>query len=330
MNTTPFVTIVMPAFDCARYIAAAIESVLAQSYTHWELVIVNDGSTDDTGAIAEDFAKREPGRIKVLHQSNAGIAQARNRALAEASPASELMAFLDSDDVWLSGALTKMVLGLRDRPEWVGVHGLRTYIDKEGVPLVINGASHAPLRRRAVQRNRLRTVSVSEPTTYEVLAYGCCVFTGALLVRTDAVRAVGLFDPKAVPAEDWDMWLRLSLRAPFGFIREPLYGYRLHGTNSTRDSIRKNDALYYVRRKFATDPCFPRPTRATMVAGFRWYEVYRATVCFRELGRRVHAGPVREAATVGWRGLRHLWTSVRPGQGSLAALGAQSNRPVRG
>lgn len=324
MNRDPLVLIVMPAFNCGDYIAAAIDSIAAQTYQHWHLVIVDDGSTDQTGRTADEYARRDPARIAVIHQPNAGIARARNRALAEAHPDCEWTAFLDSDDVWYPSTLATMVLAARRSQAVVGVHGLRTYIDKMGRRLTVNGGAHAPLRRRAIHHGRLRTVEQTEPTTFNVLAYGCCVFTGALLVRTAALRQAGLFDPHAVPAEDWDMWLRLSLQGPFEFCPEASYGYRLHGLNSTANAVKKHRALYYVRRKFVSDPNLPYPTRWTMIAGFRWYEVYQASVCFRQLAQRASVQTMPELSRLGLSGLGHLWTSVRPGVHRLDILASQS------
>ncbi|MGI8402085.1 MAG: glycosyltransferase [Gemmatimonadaceae bacterium] len=330
MNPTPLVVIVMPAFNSGHYIAAAIESVVSQSYTNWELVIVDDGSTDSTGRVADQFAMNDPSRIRVIHQENSGIAGARNRALAEANPASEFTAFLDHDDVWYPETLAKMVSAIGTDKTVVGVHGFRTYIDKNGKQIAVDGSFYAPVRRRAVHKGRLRTVTESEPTTFECLAYGCCVFTGAMLVRTEAIRIAGFFDPEAVLADDWDMWLRLSLQGSFEFLREPLYGYRLHGTNSSGNATRKNNCLYYVRHKFVSDSRLSAATRATMMAGFRWYEVYRASVCFRQVVRRVKSGTGRDVSTIGLSGLRHLWTSVLPGARRLQLLGAKSGDRTRG
>ncbi len=326
MTAAPLVTVIMPAYNTGRYVSAAVESVAAQTYADWELLIVDDGSTDETGAIADAWARRDPARIRVVHQENGGIARARNRALQEMNPRAKFVAFLDSDDMWYRDTLARLVRAAPAGECSAGVHGYRTYIDGAGRQIQVNGAWHAPVRRRAVDRGRLRIVAPSAPTTFEVLAYGCCVFTGGLLVRAEAMKNAGSFDPDAVPAEDWDMWLRLSLAGPFGFLPEPLYGYRLHGANSTANTIRKNQSLYYVRRKFVLDGSMSASARATMMAGFRWYEIYRAAMCFREATRRLGAGALRNVAPAGIEGLQHLWTSVRPGQDHLGVLGAAPRR----
>src|ERR1041384_4450574 len=97
-RAAPSVSIITPAFNTARFVADTLESALAQTFTDFELILVDDGSTDETGSIAERFARRDP-RISVFHQNNRGISVARNAALAHAR--GDLVALLDSDDVWL-------------------------------------------------------------------------------------------------------------------------------------------------------------------------------------------------------------------------------------
>src|SRR4051794_12443772 len=104
----PAVSVIMPAFNAGPYLSSAVDSVCAQTYEDWELLIVDDGSTDDTARIADSYALRDS-RVRVVHQPNGGISSARNRALAAADPGSVFLAFLDSDDVWYPGALATLV-----------------------------------------------------------------------------------------------------------------------------------------------------------------------------------------------------------------------------
>ena len=102
----PAVSVVMPAYNVAPYIGTSIASVCAQTFADWELLIVDDGSIDDTAAIAERFARADP-RVRVLRQANGGISAARNAALRQA--AGEFIAILDSDDLWLPGFLASQL-----------------------------------------------------------------------------------------------------------------------------------------------------------------------------------------------------------------------------
>lgn len=271
------ISIMMPAFNSGRFIAMAIESVRAQSLRDWELIVIDDGSTDNTGSIADRYAARDH-RIRVIHQPNGGIPAARNRALREMNAASDYLAFLDSDDVWEVGALERLVTLLNACPTAVGAHGVERYIDAEGRPLRVNGADTAPIRRRRIDGWRLRTVSAADTTTFEALAYGNCIPVSSMLVRRAAIERAGLFDPGADLVVDWDMCLRLSLQGDFVFVNEVMYSYRLHGANVSQDSDLKNDRFYYVRRKIHALPALTSSQRASMSWGYRYYELYRARV----------------------------------------------------
>jgi teichuronic acid biosynthesis glycosyltransferase TuaG len=247
------VSVIMPAFNAGRYVAASIESVSAQSGDDWELIIVDDGSTDDTGSIAEAYATKDA-RIRVIHQSNGGIAAARNRGLREMDGGSGHVAFLDDDDVWEVGTLGTLLRMMAENPSAVGAHGRLRYIGAEGQPIVVDGAGTAPRTRRRIDGWKLRKAKESEPTTFETLAYGNCIRTGSLLIRRAAIERAGTFDPMTPPVEDWDMWLRLSLNGEFLFTNQVMYAYRLHAANASRDSDRKNESIYYVRRKIRARP----------------------------------------------------------------------------
>ena len=105
--TEPLVSVVMPAYKCERYISKAIESVIQQTYTNWELIVINDDSPDSSEAIAQEYAKKNS-RIRVIHQiPNAGCAEARNMGISHAN--GKYIAFIDSDDEWVATKLEKQI-----------------------------------------------------------------------------------------------------------------------------------------------------------------------------------------------------------------------------
>jgi glycosyltransferase involved in cell wall biosynthesis len=283
------ISVIMPAFNSGRYIAASIESVRAQSFGDWELIVVDDGSTDDTGSIADGYAA-EDARIRVIHQSNGGIAAARNRGLGEMDPVSAYVGFLDSDDVWERRTLETLLRLLAGNLNAIGAHGIQRYIDAEGKPTVVNGASTAPQRRRYIDGWRLRKANPADPTTFETLAYGNCIPTCSLLIRRTALEREGTFDPLVVVGEDWDMWLRLTLHGDFVFINQVMYAYRLHDANSTRDSNRKNTWFYYVRGKIRALPALTSSQRRSISLGYKYYELYRARVAAQKAIRGLRKG----------------------------------------
>src|SRR2546421_13123372 len=108
MMGLPMVSVVIPVYNGERYLAEAIESVLAQTICTWELVIVDDGSADGTPGVAQRYAGRDA-RIRVVRQANGGVAAARNRGMQETDPSSEYVIFLDHDDVWEIDALETLL-----------------------------------------------------------------------------------------------------------------------------------------------------------------------------------------------------------------------------
>ena len=115
MNFTPLVNIIMPVYNCEKYISSAIESVLKQSYTNWELLIIDDGSTDQSPMIADSYSQRYPDAIKVYHQQNSGVSNARNFALSKVH--GDFVTFIDSDDLYHPERLSTMLRFFEQYPE---------------------------------------------------------------------------------------------------------------------------------------------------------------------------------------------------------------------
>jgi glycosyltransferase involved in cell wall biosynthesis len=207
--STPLVSVVIPAYNAAEFIRAAIESVLGQTYRSLELIVVDDGSTDDTGAIARSFGSR----LRYLHQANARQAAARNRGIRESG--GELLAFLDADDCWHEEKVAKQVARLRADPTLGLVYCSVLEIDSAG---------RAGLYRPARLRGRaMRDVLLGEPSG------GVCGST--FLLPRRVLETVGLFDENLAPCEDTDLLWRVASAYPIDFVDEPLVRYRVHPGN---------------------------------------------------------------------------------------------------
>lgn len=196
-SPTPAISILMPAFDVARFIGTAVDSVLAQGVTDWELVVVDDGSRDATAEVVA--ARRDP-RIRLLRQENAGVSAARTRAMAAAR--GEAILFLDADD-WLEpDALARLATALEAAPAAVGAAGPFAFVAEDAVP------GDPPLRVKAL---RFAPGDILERLCVENLfANG-----GHVLLRREAVRRAGPFLSHLRYAEDWEYWIRLALQGPF-------------------------------------------------------------------------------------------------------------------
>jgi glycosyltransferase involved in cell wall biosynthesis len=234
------VSVVIPTYNRARYIAETLESVLAQAYAPVEVVVVDDGSTDDTRAVVERYVPA----VTYVWQENAERGAARNRGLALAR--GEFVAFLDSDDVWLPGKLEREVELLRRRPDVGLVYSDTEVIDADG-----------ELRRRVRHE-------CHEGWVTEHLLRRNFISIGAHLVRADALRAAGGFreDRALAGSEDWEAWVRLSLKVQFAHLPGAFARIRVHPSNTMSDAATMERGMRYAYELVsAADYLTPRQRR---------------------------------------------------------------------
>jgi len=206
------VTAAIVTFNRAPYLPEALESIFAQTFGEYEVLVVDDGSTDDT----EEALGPYRDRIRYLRQANSGRSSARNRAVQEAR--TPYISFLDSDDRWRGDKLARHVPVLDADPRVGMVHGHVEVVDAEGRTLASETERHRALFS-AAHRNGV---------TYAGYAFDCRCFSSAITARVDAVRQVGLYDP-ALLLDDYDLYLRLALDWEIVFLDgDPVARYRLH------------------------------------------------------------------------------------------------------
>lgn len=212
---SPRVTVLVPAYNAVAYLAQALDSALAQRFTDFEVMVVDDGSTDDTGAIADRYAAAHPDRIRVIHQPNAGLPAARNAAIAAAR--GELFALLDSDDMWKPGHLQLAVAAFDANPQLGLVHANIERIDAHGHWIMTCGPRWRN-RRDPYAAIALRLEHVSCPT---------------VVFHRRCIEAVGAFDLQftGLGCEDRDLWLRIAERFQIRYLDVVTASYRLHGNN---------------------------------------------------------------------------------------------------
>jgi glycosyltransferase involved in cell wall biosynthesis len=217
MNVQPgLVSVVMPCYNSARFVAEAVSSVLSQTYRQVEVIVVDDGSTDNPVQALEPYRNA----ITVIVQQNAGPALARNKGVNASK--GEFVAFLDADDVWSSDKLARQVEMLTNRPDLVLVHTLSADIGTSGERLA---REERPWSARLAQGDC--TLALLEHNT---------ITNSSVLVRR-ALLGSDPFVDGMTGCEDWRLWLGLSLKGPFGYIHEPLTLYRLHGTNISKNQL---------------------------------------------------------------------------------------------
>ncbi len=194
----PRVAVIIPTFNRARQVVEAVESVLRQTYTDFELLVVDDGSTDDTAERLAPYASR----LRLVRQENRGPSAARNRGVAETD--SEFVAFLDSDDLWLLRKLERQLAWMRAHPG-----RLVCYTDEIWI-------------RRGVRVNQRKVHHKHGGMIFAHSLPRCIVSPSSVLMRRQFFEEVGFFDEDLPVAEDYDLWLRAALRTRFGFLPEKL------------------------------------------------------------------------------------------------------------
>jgi glycosyltransferase involved in cell wall biosynthesis len=285
------VSVVLATYNQARWLAGAIATVQAQTFTDWELLIADDGSTDDTAAIIGHAA--DP-RIHLLPGPHAERCVARNRALAAAR--GELVAFLDTDDRWHPEKLGRQVAALAARPEAALCYTVARFVDVEDRPL--------PIRKPPTAR---------DGDVFPALVRGNLIILASVLARRAAVLEAGGFD-ESLPVcgcEDWDLWLRLARRRPVVVVDEELTRYRHPGSTAPEQLLASGLAV--LERRYA-DPGTADLAGLSLAAARARLRWYLAGAVAAE--RRAAALPLVLAA------LREAPASAlaRPALGALAAL----------
>lgn len=228
----PKVSVVIPAYNAMAYLPETIANVLKQTYTDFEVVVVNDGSSDN---IEEWITQVGDSRVKLISQANLGLAGARNTGIRKSQ--GEYLAFLDADDLWESTKLAKQVEVLDSHPEVGLVYTWVAYVDEQG-----NSTG------RVVKNHQ-------EGDVWRELTKGNLIECGSVpMVRRQCFEKCGVFDSNLGSfVEDWDMWLRIANYYQFKVVKEPLVYYRQVSTSASRnwEAMAKSYQLV-IEKAFAT------------------------------------------------------------------------------
>lgn len=211
----PFISVIIPTFNRPQQTVAAVESVLAQTFAPGEIIVVDDGSTDDTGDVIQCLAGRVKAQgtsIYYFHQDNQGPSVARNLGIERAR--GEYIAFLDSDDTWLP-----------DKLEWQ-LRAIEQYKDECGACLtdtaLVTDSGADTTTFRVYGRNYAQTTGIVTDALASLAKAFCGFWISSLLVRTSLVKQIHGFDPQVKFAEDRDFFFALALATPIAFVNKPL------------------------------------------------------------------------------------------------------------
>ena len=192
-------SIIIPTYNSGQFLAWTVDSIRAQTLNAWELLLVDDGSTDDTLVRAREWAA-DDSRISVLRQQHGGPNRARNLGFDACDPASKAVIFLDHEDVWEKDALTSLQAALDTHPRAAAAYGIAYHIDTNGAEYDA-GLEAWTRNRLAVNGKRVERVPADIATTFEVLAIGNRIPTpGQVLIRRSALGQAGLWDASTAAA----------------------------------------------------------------------------------------------------------------------------------
>lgn len=228
------VSVIIPSFNCESYIAETIESVLKQTYTNIELIVVDDGSTDKTVGIVSSYGTL----LRLINQQNAGVCKARNKGISEAT--GDYICFLDHDDFWLPDKIELQLQAFQKNPD----AGL---VFSEYHRWFPNGDGHYPSPSTFMHQNRTGSTDPNfSGWIYHQLLLDCCVLTSASMLKKEVFEQCGCFDESLPFSEDWDLWLRISRDYNFVKLSDITTLYRQHphqGSRSVRDIDYRTELL---------------------------------------------------------------------------------------
>jgi glycosyltransferase involved in cell wall biosynthesis len=238
INHTNLVDVIVPAYNASAYIRETLASVAIQGSVLAKIIIVNDGSTDNTSEVVNQFVQEHPAlQVQIIDQINAGLSAARNAGIrASTAP---FIALLDADDVWVADKLNKQlaVFNQSSNDRLGLVYCGYSLINQNSTPLPSSIGVIKPKLRGEASKKLLTGNFISGSGS-------------AALIKSEVFQKVGLFDESLRAGEDWDMWLRIAQQFHFDYCPEELVLIRLHENNMQKDSLRMLTAELMILNKF--------------------------------------------------------------------------------
>lgn len=233
------ISVVIPTYNCERYLAQAIDSVLAQTYRDFEVIVVDDGSTDRTDQVLQSYGSQ----IRALRQSNQGVAAARNQGMMIAQ--GEWIAFLDADDIFFPDKLAAQIAHAEAHPHLGLVHSGWQRVEENGV-----------LIKRVEPWHQVPHLNLETWLRWKP------VLPSAMLFRRDWLQKSGGFDPRFPPAEDTELVLRLAVMGcEADWLRQVTVNYRQHGESAMHKGLPQARSLTAVIEHFFQRPDLPDSIR---------------------------------------------------------------------
>lgn len=223
------VSVIIPTYNSAQYLIAAVESVLAQTFKDFEILVIDDGSTDNTSEVVKQF----PASVRYIKQKNQGVSVARNNGIKESR--GKYVSFLDADDTWFPTKLEKQIEALNKNPEYKFCFSDFLAVTKDLEPI--------PMKRARLEGSAINDLLLRGNVVGSICTVIC---------ERELFENIGGFDPALSQCADWDMWVRLATQTDFLFVDEPLVTYRQHDANMSRNApLLEKDSLFVLEKGFA-------------------------------------------------------------------------------
>ena len=215
------VSVIIPAYNAERYIREAIDSVLNQTFKDFEIIVIDDGSTDNTSKILESYGNK----IRWKSQENKGQASAQNEGIKIAK--GDYLAYLDADDIYFPKILETQV----------------KYLDKHSDAGLVYSDYYQ------IDDKKILKIAKSQPFDYLLLLQNNYICKSTVMHRRECLVCANLFDESINGRDDWDMWVRISEKFKAGYINKPLVKYRVHEDSWTHSLPNEQDNLRYCHIK---------------------------------------------------------------------------------
>lgn len=227
------ISVVVPAYNASSTIIETIASVQKQTFSDFELIIINDGSTDNTLEILNTI---QDSRIKIFSYENGGLSVARNRGISHAT--GEFIAFLDADDLWASDKLELQLAALKQHPKAGVAYSWTHFMDEQGESF------HAD-----------KPIFFEGNVYPQLLVHNFIASGSNPLIRKQAIESVGEFNPSVSGAADWDYWLRLAAQWPFTVVPKPQIFYRQSSSSmSSKVEFMEECQIQVIEQAFLSAP----------------------------------------------------------------------------
>lgn len=233
----PTFDVIIPAYNAAKFLPQAIDSVVAQTFEDWRILLVDDGSTDNTAEVVAPYIEQLGPKLKYIKQANAGLPAARNTAIRNSS--AELLALLDADDIWLPERLAESVKCFEGRPQVGLAYGFNSRIDADGVVIDTFTRRSKYAEGKIARYIYMRLVQLPCPT---------------ITFRRSAVDEVGMFDETLRATEDRDLWVRIAMKYEVALVPKLIALYRTSPNAMTTDPERMLKAQQQFIEKHYGEP----------------------------------------------------------------------------